>query len=62
MPQMDLAMLKNAPHPNAARLFIQHFLEHRVPIALRQCLDAAGGGGRLRSAPIRMRSPLPTPR
>ncbi|MBV8925775.1 MAG: extracellular solute-binding protein [Bradyrhizobium sp.] len=25
--EMDLAMLKNAPHPNAARLFIQHFLE-----------------------------------
>ncbi|HEY3679975.1 MAG TPA: extracellular solute-binding protein [Bradyrhizobium sp.] len=24
--QMDLAMLKSAPHPNAARLFIQHFL------------------------------------
>lgn len=25
--QMDFAMLKNAPHPNAARLFIQHFLD-----------------------------------
>jgi iron(III) transport system substrate-binding protein len=25
--EMDLAMLKNSPHPNAARLFIQHFLE-----------------------------------
>lgn len=25
--EMDLAMLKNAPHPNAARLFMQHFLE-----------------------------------
>lgn len=25
--EMDLAILKNAPHPNAARLFIQHFLE-----------------------------------
>jgi iron(III) transport system substrate-binding protein len=25
--QMELAVLKNAPHPNAARLFIQHFLE-----------------------------------
>ena len=24
--QMDLAVLKNSPHPNAARLFIQHFL------------------------------------
>jgi iron(III) transport system substrate-binding protein len=24
--QMDLAVLKNAPHPNAARLFIDHFL------------------------------------
>ena len=24
--RMDLAVLKNAPHPNAARLFIQHFL------------------------------------
>lgn len=24
--QMDLAVLKNAPHPNAARLFINHFL------------------------------------
>jgi ABC-type Fe3+ transport system substrate-binding protein len=24
--QMDMAMLKSAPHPNAARLFIQHFL------------------------------------
>jgi len=24
--EMDLAVLKNAPHPNAARLFIQHFL------------------------------------
>jgi iron(III) transport system substrate-binding protein len=24
--QMELAVLKNAPHPNAARLFIQHFL------------------------------------
>jgi iron(III) transport system substrate-binding protein len=24
--QMDMAMLKNAPHPNAARLFIEHFL------------------------------------
>jgi iron(III) transport system substrate-binding protein len=23
---MDFAVLKNAPHPNAARLFIQHFL------------------------------------
>jgi ABC-type Fe3+ transport system substrate-binding protein len=25
--EMDLAILKNAPHPNAARLFIQHFLD-----------------------------------
>jgi iron(III) transport system substrate-binding protein len=25
--QMDFAVLKNAPHPNAARLFIQHFLD-----------------------------------
>lgn len=25
--EMDLAVLKNSPHPNAARLFIQHFLE-----------------------------------
>jgi ABC-type Fe3+ transport system substrate-binding protein len=25
--EMDLALLKNAPHPNAARLFMQHFLE-----------------------------------
>ena len=25
--EMDLVMLKNSPHPNAARLFIQHFLE-----------------------------------
>ena len=25
--EMDSAVLKNAPHPNAARLFIQHFLE-----------------------------------
>jgi ABC-type Fe3+ transport system substrate-binding protein len=25
--EMDLAVLKNAPHPNAARLFIQHFLD-----------------------------------
>jgi iron(III) transport system substrate-binding protein len=25
--QMELALLKNAPHPNAARLFIQHFLD-----------------------------------
>ncbi|MFO1117216.1 MAG: extracellular solute-binding protein [Beijerinckiaceae bacterium] len=25
--QMDMAVLKNAPHPNAARLFIQHFLD-----------------------------------
>jgi ABC-type Fe3+ transport system substrate-binding protein len=24
--QMDMAMLKSAPHPNAARLFMQHFL------------------------------------
>jgi iron(III) transport system substrate-binding protein len=24
--EMDLAVLKNTPHPNAARLFIQHFL------------------------------------
>jgi iron(III) transport system substrate-binding protein len=24
--EMDFAVLKNAPHPNAARLFIQHFL------------------------------------
>ena len=24
--EMDLAVLKNAPHPNAARLFIDHFL------------------------------------
>lgn len=24
--EMDFAILKNAPHPNAARLFIQHFL------------------------------------
>ena len=24
--QMDMAMLKGAPHPNAARLFMQHFL------------------------------------
>jgi len=24
--EMDFALLKNAPHPNAARLFIQHFL------------------------------------
>jgi iron(III) transport system substrate-binding protein len=24
--EMDLAVLKNSPHPNAARLFIQHFL------------------------------------
>ncbi|WP_338697663.1 extracellular solute-binding protein [Bradyrhizobium sp. 26S5] len=24
--EMDLAVLKNAPHPNAARLFIEHFL------------------------------------
>ena len=24
--QMDMALLKSAPHPNAARLFIQHFL------------------------------------
>jgi iron(III) transport system substrate-binding protein len=24
--QMDLAILKNAPHANAARLFMQHFL------------------------------------
>jgi ABC-type Fe3+ transport system substrate-binding protein len=24
--QMDMAMLKRAPHPNAARLFMQHFL------------------------------------
>ena len=24
--EMDLAVLKNAPHPNAARLFIHHFL------------------------------------
>jgi ABC-type Fe3+ transport system substrate-binding protein len=24
--EMDFAMLKNAPHPNAARLFIEHFL------------------------------------
>jgi iron(III) transport system substrate-binding protein len=24
--EMDMAVLKNAPHPNAARLFIQHFL------------------------------------
>lgn len=24
--EMDLAVMKNAPHPNAARLFIQHFL------------------------------------
>ena len=23
---MDFAVLKNAPHPNAARLFIHHFL------------------------------------
>ena len=26
MPEMDLAVLKNAPHANAARLFMQHFL------------------------------------
>lgn len=25
--EMDLAVLKNSPHPNAARLFIQHFLD-----------------------------------
>lgn len=25
--QMDMALLKNAPHANAARLFMQHFLE-----------------------------------
>jgi iron(III) transport system substrate-binding protein len=25
--EMDFAVLKNAPHPNAARLFIQHFLD-----------------------------------
>jgi iron(III) transport system substrate-binding protein len=25
--EMDLAVLKDSPHPNAARLFIQHFLE-----------------------------------
>lgn len=25
--QMDMAVLKNAPHPNAARLFIHHFLD-----------------------------------
>ena len=25
--RIDLAMLKNAPHPNAARLFMNHFLE-----------------------------------
>ncbi|HTA99770.1 MAG TPA: extracellular solute-binding protein [Bradyrhizobium sp.] len=25
--EMDSAVLKNAPHPNAARLFIQHFLD-----------------------------------
>ena len=25
--QMEFAVLKNAPHPNAARLFIQHFLD-----------------------------------
>ena len=24
--EMDFAVLKNSPHPNAARLFIQHFL------------------------------------
>jgi iron(III) transport system substrate-binding protein len=25
--EMDMAVLKNSPHPNAARLFMQHFLE-----------------------------------
>jgi ABC-type Fe3+ transport system substrate-binding protein len=31
--QMDMAMLKDAPHPNAARLFMQHFLSVESQLA-----------------------------
>ena len=40
--EMDLAVLKNAPHPNAARLFIDHFLSVEFAIALRERMDASG--------------------
>ena len=32
--QFDIAMLKNAPHPNAARLFINYFLEQESQLIL----------------------------
>ena len=44
--QMDMAMLKSAPHPNAARLFMQHFLSVDSQCAVCQCLDASGRAGR----------------
>jgi iron(III) transport system substrate-binding protein len=32
--QFDMAMLKNAPHPNAGRLFLNHFLEQESQLIL----------------------------
>jgi len=38
---MEFAMLKNAAHPNAARLLIDHFLDQDSQLLLCQWLDAA---------------------
>ena len=59
--QMDMAMLKSAPHPNAARLFMQHFLSVDSQLRLRQCLDAAGRAGRGRAGRSGRAAVSPTP-
>jgi iron(III) transport system substrate-binding protein len=58
--QMDLAMLKSAPHPNAARLFIQHFLsvESQLKTPTRGCCRWCR---RRPIRPMRKRSRSPTP-
>ena len=44
------AVLRGAPHPNAARLFINHFLDLEFAIGLRQRLDGHGGDRGSRSS------------
>ena len=54
-------MLKNAPHPNAARLFIQHFLDIELQLIYANAWMLPVVRARP-SAPMRMRSRSPTPR
>ncbi len=59
--RFDLAMLKNAPHPNAARLFMHHFLELESQLVFANAGFDPTMQGVVDKAPPEVRDLLGTP-